>query len=342
MNDQNHYFSMIDTPFSKPEETEIHDEVPETHIENVFYEKMENTKEDRLVFDLVNAPPSHANALRRTLLADIPSMAFDLVGVDQNTSVMPDEVLCHRIGLIPLNVDSSLFEFPPETPNPQTEDDPNIVLLFGLHVIGGDGPDPNYDSVDYNSEGNLLPIYTGPTGKVLSSHFVWLPFEGQTEKFPTPPSVLHDDIEITTLKFGQELHLYARAYKGTGSIHAKFSPVCTAYYRSLPLIEIDQNALNDGELKQRLVDTCPCHVFEIEDTGDVIVQNPRNCTMCRECTRRKRLNASVKLGTVPNCYEFTVESLGVKSSPQLFKEALEILINKCKKMKDAVEEARPK
>ena len=331
---------MSNPPLSQYEETEIHDEVPDTRIENLSYESMENTKEDRVVFDLINAPPSHANALRRTLLADVPSMAFDLVGVDQNTSVMPDEVMCHRIGLIPLNVDSSLFQFPPETPNPQTEDDPNIVLLFGLHVIGGNGPDPNYDSVDSSAEGELLPTYTGPSGKVMSSHFVWMPFPGQTEIFTNPPSVLHDDIEITQLKPGQEVHLYARAYKGTGAIHAKFSPVCTAYYRSLPLIEVDQS-MPEG-IKKLLVEKCPRHVFDIEETGDVIPQNPRNCTMCRECTRHRRLNSFIKLGAIPNCYEFTVESLGVKTSPQLVKEALEILINKSKKMKDAVEAARPK
>lgn len=325
------------TPY---EDAEIHDEIPNTHVEVISYERTELTKEDKVVFDLIDAPPSHANALRRTLLADVPSVAFDLIGIEQNTSVMPDEVMCHRIGLIPLNVDSSLFGFPPETPNPQTDDDKSYVILFGLHVIGGEGPEPDYSSVDSDYEYELPPTYTGPSCKVMSSHLVWMPFPGQTSFFPIPPSVLHDDIEITHLVPGQVVHLYARAYKGTGSTHAKFSPVCTAYYRSLPRIEIDP-CLSD-EYKTLLCETCPCHVFDIEEYGDVVPKNIRNCTMCRECTRNEQLSSFVKLGTVPNHYEFTVEGLGVKSAPQLVKEALQILRDKAYNMKQAVEDARPK
>ncbi|OHT17242.1 RNA polymerase Rpb3/Rpb11 dimerization domain containing protein [Tritrichomonas foetus] len=330
------------TDFYNPqyEDTEIHDELPETQVQVLSYETYD-TKEDRIVFDLINAPPAYANALRRTLLADVPSMAFDLVGIDQNTGMVPDEVLCHRIGLIPLNIDPSYFTFPPETPNPNTDDDPNMVVMFGLNIIGGEGPEPNYDGVDSTWEGQLPPVYTGPSGKVMSSHFVWMPFQGQVESFgDNPPCVLHDDVEVTTLVPGQRIHLYARAYKGTGSIHAKFSPVCTAYYRELPKVEINQDMADNR--KQLLKESCPCDVFEIEETGDIYTANIRNCTMCRECTRLPELKANVRLGNVANHYEFTVESLGVRSSIQLVKEALQILREKCKDMQQAVDDAIPK
>ncbi|KAF1835998.1 DNA-directed RNA polymerase subunit D [Decorospora gaudefroyi] len=44
-----------------------------------------------------------ANALRRTMLAEIPTLAIDVVEVRDNTSVLADEFVCHRLGLVPLS-----------------------------------------------------------------------------------------------------------------------------------------------------------------------------------------------------------------------------------------------
>lgn len=54
------------------------------------------------VFSLVGVDASIANAFRRILLADIPTLAIEDVFVNQNTSIIQDEVLAHRLGLIPL------------------------------------------------------------------------------------------------------------------------------------------------------------------------------------------------------------------------------------------------
>ncbi|KAI5776618.1 DNA-directed RNA polymerase [Geopyxis carbonaria] len=52
---------------------------------------------------LSNCDLSFANALRRIMLAEIPTVAIDLVEIEINTSVIPDEFLAHRLGLIPLD-----------------------------------------------------------------------------------------------------------------------------------------------------------------------------------------------------------------------------------------------
>ena len=53
-----------------------------------------------------------ANALRRIIISEVPTMAIEMVQVAENTSCLNDEFIAHRIGLVPLyseNVDE--FEF---------------------------------------------------------------------------------------------------------------------------------------------------------------------------------------------------------------------------------------
>lgn len=45
------------------------------------------------------------------MLSDVPSMAIEKVHVYNNTSIIQDEVLCHRLGLIPLRVDPRMFDY---------------------------------------------------------------------------------------------------------------------------------------------------------------------------------------------------------------------------------------
>jgi len=69
--------------------------------------------EEEIVFDLIGAEPPLANALRRILISEIPTMAIERVNMWQNTSIIPDENLAHRVGLIPIKADPRLFEMHP-------------------------------------------------------------------------------------------------------------------------------------------------------------------------------------------------------------------------------------
>lgn len=98
--------------------------------------------DDEMEFDMIGIDASLANAFRRILIAEacfyipaelhrpclmqftlapswsrywyslqIPTMAFEKILMVNNTSVIADDVLSHRIGLIPLDVDPRLFEY---------------------------------------------------------------------------------------------------------------------------------------------------------------------------------------------------------------------------------------
>jgi hypothetical protein len=52
--------------------------------------------DEAVEFDLKGVAANLANALRRILLSEVPSMAIETVFVHNNTSIIPDEVLAHR------------------------------------------------------------------------------------------------------------------------------------------------------------------------------------------------------------------------------------------------------
>lgn len=59
--------------------------------------------------ELVGIDAATANALRRIIIAEIPTMAYHKVLLFQNTSVIPDELLVHRLGLIPIRAEPNDF-----------------------------------------------------------------------------------------------------------------------------------------------------------------------------------------------------------------------------------------
>jgi DNA-directed RNA polymerase I and III subunit RPAC1 len=64
-----------------------------------------------LEFDLIGVDASIANALRRFIIAEVPSICIEEVYSVINDGVMQDEVLAHRLGLIPLKIDARHFDY---------------------------------------------------------------------------------------------------------------------------------------------------------------------------------------------------------------------------------------
>ena len=82
---------------------------PELFSKLTNIEIKSKTKEE-LVFDITGVDPTLVNTLRRIMIAEIPTMAIETVIINQNTSIIPDEVLAHRLGLIPILADANDFE----------------------------------------------------------------------------------------------------------------------------------------------------------------------------------------------------------------------------------------
>ncbi|XP_042504103.1 DNA-directed RNA polymerases I and III subunit RPAC1-like isoform X2 [Macadamia integrifolia] len=260
--------------------------------------------EDDMEFDMIGIDPSIANAFRRILIAELPTMAIEKVLIANNTSVIQDEVLAHRLGLVPIKVDPRLFEFMSENDTPNEKN----TIVFKLHVQckrGGPRITVKTDELKWLPNGGEFPIATlnhtsNPSSRPKTNTFFTHSQDSLPEFSNNPIASVHQDIIIAKLGPGQEIELEAHAVKGIGKTHAKWSSVSTAWYRMLPDVVLLQEV--EDEKAEELVKKCPVNVFDIEDIGNgkkrAIVAKPRACTLCRECIRGEGWEKRVALRRV--------------------------------------------
>jgi len=281
--------------------------------------KIESMDKTDMEFDLIGFEPGMPNAFRRILLSEIPSMAIEKVHIYQNTSIMQDEVLAHRLGLIPLKADPRLFDWKSkDTGDEGTEKD---TLEFRLHIKcskkpGGnpdDGPDAAY--IEH---------------RVLTEHVKWVP-KGNQESLVKDPGPVEPDILINKLRPGHEMEINMFAVKGIGRDHAKFSPVSTAFYRLLPDITIDKEVT--GEAAERLQKCFSPGVIKLKPNEDgkikAVVENARYDSCSRNVYRYDDLKDCVSLSKIKDHFVFTIESVGAMPPQDLFSQACDVLIGKC-------------
>jgi len=282
--------------------------------------------EECIEFDLIGVDAAIANALRRILLAEVPTVAVETVWIAVNTSIIQDEVLAHRIGLIPLRIDPSKLD---DVVDGEETDRDTIVLHYAVECTY---ETPSEGSSSSNSNRMVNDV-------AYSSSLTWMPQGNQSDVFPDSIRPVHEDIVLAKLRPGQRIEFEAHCRRGIGKDHTKYSPVATASYRLLPVIEFMEPIT--GQSAAELESMCPMKVFDIEDMGGVPtvkVARPRNCTLCRECIRKDGWNEKVKLRRKADHFLFSVESSGCIPPVDIIKEAISILREKARKFGQLVEE----
>jgi len=148
-------------------------------------------------FTLSNVDLSLANAMRRIMYAEVPTMAIDNVQIISNTSILSDEFISHRLGLIPLN-SASVGSFSYHKDCQCLTHCNNCSVIMTLNVVCEE-ESLSVTSMDLVSESET--VY--------------------------PISMKDDDrgVSIVKLGKGQELKLKCIARKGIGKEHAKWNPV---------------------------------------------------------------------------------------------------------------------
>ncbi|CAF0733459.1 unnamed protein product [Rotaria sordida] len=276
-------------------------------------------------FDLIGIDAAIANAFRRILIAELPSMAIEKVHVTENSSVLPDDVLAHRLGLIPLHADPRLFVDKVSSDTKEREDD---TLIFKLKVACKKNPKATTDGND-NSKNPYI------NSNVYTEHMEWIPIGNQATKFKSEDvGPVSHDILIVKLRPGQEIDLKLVCHKGIGRDHAKFSPVCTASYRLMPEI-ILKKPIYDEDAEQ-LQKCFTQGVIELEDDNKghrrAVVSKPRLDMCSREALRYPALKDCIELNKIRDHFIFSIESVGALSPDQLFIDAIKLVMSKCDRL----------
>lgn len=276
-------------------------------------------------FDLVHIDTSIANALRRIMIAEVPSVAAETVYIYNNTSVIQDEVLAHRIGLIPLKVNPDMLTCVDPNAEEPFNDENTIVLTLDVTCSKVTQLPKNSTTTEVKEILKNTNIY--------ARDLKFEPQGSQVDRFRTCPVVACDpDILIAKLRVGQEISLRAHCIVGLGSDHAKFSPVATASYRLMPVIDIQKPI--SGEAAQRFAHCFPSGVIGISDNGEAYVKDARKDTVSREVLRHEEFNGKVKLGRKRDHFIFNVESTGAMSPAEIFFKSINVLKNKAEYLRN--------
>jgi len=167
--------------------------------------KVTELNDARAAFALEGVELGLANALRRSVIADVATIAIDMVEISENTTVLPDEMIAHRLGMIPLNsenLDRYIRNWTRDCTCMGFCDNCSVELT--LHARCNDTR----------------------TMEVTSKDLVVSPAEdGSVRGSLAQPIDEGVGITIVKMRVGQELKLTCRATKGIAKEHAKWSPV---------------------------------------------------------------------------------------------------------------------
>ncbi|KIM77860.1 hypothetical protein PILCRDRAFT_825076 [Piloderma croceum F 1598] len=320
--------SSTDYPGHYPDEDHSWDLVKFTKDLQVKVQRLSNRS---IEFDLVGVDASIANGFRRILIAEVPTVCIEHVYVFNNTSVMVDEVLAHRLGLVPLNVDPALVDMKDAVTDQATD---RNTLVFRLAVACTRNKlAPNISTT------NPEELYTN--SEVLSSHLQWDPQGEQAVVYAdNPPAPTNPNIVLVKLRPGQEVEMEMHAVKGVGKDHAKFSPVATASYRILPLIILNPEKPVPAHLATKFQECFAPGVIRVDPrTKRVSVdeKNMRKDTVSREVLRHPEFEGCVELKRVRDFFLFNIESESFYPPERLFPEAIKVMRGKIATIRKAAE-----
>jgi len=230
------------------------------------------------------------NALRRIVIAEVPCMAIDEVVIIENSSILQDEIIAHRLGLIPLKTDLDGYNLPEKCPC-KSEFGCNLCrVTLTLDVEAKEGTRTVYSGEFISENPNIVPM--------------------------------SDKIPIIKLAKEQKLRLEAYARLGKGKNHAKWQPVSMCTYKYFPKIEISSKRC---DACGKCVEICPTNVLTKNDNR-IEIRDLLACNLCQDCVDICPQNPpALEVKWEKDRFIFGLESTGALPPERIMMEATKIL-----------------
>lgn len=291
----------------------------------------------RIVLSETNA--AQVNGLRRAILSDVPKMAITKVRFEQgvtqdnkgevieSVNVLPDEVIAHRLAMVPVPTFLDEFVFPEDDENNKNlpEDQwgsPLSQIIYHLSIRG-----PNSDSDE-----QFKTVYAGDLNVL-----------GETK---LQISEEHARIPLTILSSGQYLELYAYATLGRGRDHAKWCPAAAVTFQPRQKATLNKpkkaNTLFDLDLTSKTGRAINAKLFTNKECTDVdsVLDLERAMHQVGYGTNRdEAFDNAITLEDIEGEYIFSYESDGSLSPEEVFNQACEELSSRFGKITGEIDTA---
>lgn len=251
--------------------------------------KIVSLNEDTIRFLLEGVSVAFANSLRRTMVAEVPMMTVEDIFYFDNSSLVPDEVLANRIGLVPLKTNLESYVLPEECDCEAELGCPKCRAVL---------------TMDVEAKDDTMTVYSG-------------------DLVPEDQSIAPASKRIPLAKLapGQAIKFEAYAQLGQGKVHAKWSPVSMCVYQNVALVEV-----GDESATENCLEACGPGVAVLE--GGMLkiidIQGFERCRPCRELVSHENIMSGLKQDE----FLFTVESSGGLPPERIVKEAVKMLKQK--------------
>jgi len=273
---------------------------------DIVFDKIVNDK-GYLTFQIVNTHVSYVNTLRRIIISEVPSIGFRAeilkngstsdVTIEKNNTPMSNEMLAHRIGLIPVHA------------NPSSWEEDKYIFKCNVENDSNDFIDVKVSDIDVleKKDGELIKV--------------------PNVQFFHPNAITHDTALLAVLKpkvvngTPEKLAFTAKATRGVGRENARFNPTSQCSYsytrdedperiKDLMIQWLDRHKkINYSDLEQ---DTSKKEQYEREF----------NTMEVNRCFKKNEKGE-------PYSFDFSVESIGVYDPYIIVLEGIKVCEQKC-------------